>query len=882
MRFLVALRRRCRSFFRKQDADRELHDELRFHFEREVEQGIVAGLSPQEARRAAKLSFGPVTTVEEECRDARGVRFFENIVQDLRYAARGLWQQPLLVFAATLSLALGIGVNTAIFSLGDDFLLQSPSVREPGQVVRIWMGHGSDVSYREWKDLRESGALAGIAGYQIERQVNWRNGDETRTLTPLIVTANFFDVLGVPVALGRGFTAKEAEAEHDPAVAVVSDGFWRSDLGADPGILGQSLILNGRPYTVLGVLPKHLRSAIGFDVAPQVYLPLSKQLMPDLDAPRSAAVMLIGRLKAGQSLTQGRAELTAAGMRLGAVNKDKDFGHLLEFSPAKGFGQAGAVLPDAGAFFVFLLIVVGLVLIIACANVAGLLLARSTVRQREIAVRLALGASRGRLVQQLLTESLWLAVLGTGCGLVLCIVLMRVLNGISLPIPIPLELNLAPNLKLLAYASLLALISTLLCGLAPALRSTRPDLIPALKQQEIPHLHRRLTVRKLLVMGQVCVSVVLLVTAVLFLHNLGRTTSLNPGFDTHHVLTAEITPIQDRYTPQSQRLFERTVLDRLRALPGVQSAACAYGVPLTVHGGRSTGTDLQIEGRSQKFHAEYAENFISPGYFETLQIPLLSGRDFRENDGPGAAPVAVVNEEFARRYLRGMDPIGLRLTLPGFQTSYSSEIVGVVANSKYRTIGERQRPAIYEPYGGQQARIVEVVVRTAGPPGALVHAVRSAIAHVDPTAAADVRTMRQALAFAFLPSQIGAALLGSLGGLGVLLAMLGLYAVIGYSVSRRTREIGIRMALGSSSGAVLRLILRDAIVVTGVGLCAGLGIAWFITRPIGTFLVAGLSFRDPLSYLATALLLGIAALAASVPPARRAAKVDPMEALRFE
>ena len=422
-----------------------------------------------------------------------------HLIPDLRYSWRSLMRQPLFVLAAVASIAVGVGANSTVFAIAREFLLATPTTRQPDRLVYVRMSGNSHVSYRQWQALQESGALAGVAGYQIEREVTWRHGDHTTLLMPLIVTANFFDLLGVPVATGRGFTAVEAAAERDPRVAVVSHGFWQQQLGADPSIVGRAIVVNGAPYTVLGVLPANLRAFPGFAVAPEIYLPISRSLMADLDEERGAAVQLVGRLRDDQALGDARAALATVGQRLASTYGWGEFQRVGTFSPiTEGSQELGSV----ATFFTLLLVVVGLVLAIACANVAGLLLARGTVRRREIALRLALGAGRARIVQQLLTESLWLAILGCGAGLLLMIVLMQAVASVPLPLPLPLDLRVAWDARLLTYALLLLTLTTIFTGLVPALRATKPSLVPALKDSEMHVAHLRWTLRGLLVVGR--------------------------------------------------------------------------------------------------------------------------------------------------------------------------------------------------------------------------------------------------------------------------------------------------------------------------------------------------------------------------------------------
>jgi predicted permease len=886
-RLIDRLRLRFRSLVRGDEVEASLKSEIQLHLQEAIDEEVARGMSPAEAREAALRAFGPVERIEEECRDTRRVAFVEHLSQDLRYALRSLLRQPLLMSASVLSIALAIGVNTAIFSLANELMVAMPSAVHPEELVRIRMRGGSHVSYRQWRDLAESGALASLAGFNIESNVNWRGPDQTLSLMPLIVTDNFFDVLGVPVALGRGFTAAEAQADLDPAVAVVSHRFWQRRLGGDPHVLGSVLVFNGRPFTVLGVLAADTRSIMGFGLAPEVYLPLSRALMPDLDSRgNAAAVELVGRLREGQRLAEGRAALDAAGRRVGPGYGAGDFG-VSEFAPVGSLANLGS-LTNVGVFFVVLLVAVGLILAIACANVAGLLLSRAAARSREIAVRAALGASRRRLIQLLLTEGFWIALGGTIGGLLLMRVLVGLLASVPLPLPLPLEIHAAFDRRLLLFSVLLTVVTTLLCALVPALQASRHTQVPALKRQESQTgtiAGRRWSLRNLLVVAQVATALVLLVTALLFLRNLARTQDLDPGFDTSRTLVAEVGFVEGKYTPATRTAWLDRAAERLRRLGGVEAASYALGAPLTIRSGMRSGAALDIEGRTGTFQASYENNFVGPGYFGAMSIGVVRGREFGDQDAPGAPVVIVVNEEFVRRYLSDLEPVGARVRLPGpTLAGYYAQIVGVVRNSKHRTIGEQQPAAIYEAYAQRQSkqRVAHLFVRTAPASGATAREVSLALAQLDPSASVDVQTMRNRLAFAFLPSQLGAALLGTLGAVGLTLAMVGLFAVVSFSVSRRTAEIGIRMALGATHGAVLRLVLREAFMLAAAGSAIGLAAAWFVTRPLAMFLVTGLRTTDPTSFVGTTLLLVLVSLAAAWGPARRAMRIDPVSALRAE
>ena len=883
-RVLDVLRLRLRSIIRCGKADRSLRDEIELHLQEQIDEYIAAGMNAREARAAALRSFGPVAPIEEQCRDTRRIAFVEHLARDLGYAFRSLSHQPALVIAASLSIAVAIGANTTIFGLFSQLFLAEPSAHRPDQLVQIRMGGGSHVSHRQWRDLNESGALAGIAGFSIEANVNWRGPDQSVSLVPMVVTANFFDLLGVPVARGRGFSTVEARADRNPAVVVISDRFWQQRLGSDPNVLGRTLVFNGEPYAVVGVLPRMLRSIPGFGLAPEVYLPVSRALAPDIDRLDSGLVQLVGRLKDDQGVAAGRAALAAAARPLADEYGVKNFATVAEFVPVRSVDALGS-LTIVGGFFLVLLAAVGLVLAIACANVAGLLVSRATVRRREMAVRVALGASRRRLIQQLLAEGFWLAVFGAAGGLVIMVVLGRALSLVSLPLPLPIEIQPRINPTLLAYTAVLTIATTFLSALAPALQATRRSQLTGLKQHGPGDGGRLLSMRRMVVIGQMAIAQLLLVTAALFLTNLARARHLDPGFDIEHTLVAQLDFVEGRYTPVTRTAFLDSIVERIRVLPNVTAASYAYGAPLTVRSGMTNGLDLKVADTGREFHASFEVNFVAPGYFETIGMPLRRGRGFRAGDGPGSERVIVVNEEFARRYFPDEDALGRILHLPGAaNTTYPAQIIGIAGNGRHRTLGETQRAAIYEPYAQWRGerRVAHVFVRTTIPPERMVREVVDIIGGMDASTAATVQPMHDMLAFAFLPSRLGAGLLGTLGALGLVLALVGMFAVVSYSVSRRTPEIGIRMALGASRIAIMRLVIREAIALAFAGIVLGLGAAWFVTSPLADFLVAGLSPNDPRTFGVTAMLLLMVSVAAAWGPMRRALRIDPAMAVRAE
>ena len=879
-RWLDMIRFRARAITRGRRMDAELDRELRAHLDAQIDEYVAGGMSVEEAHRQTHRMFGGVENVREESRDARGTSLVENLVRDARYTLRALLREPMLLVAATISIALGVGGNIAVFSLARELVFAPPTLRDAASVVDIRVSHGSHASYQRWRDLDAAGILGGLAGYSIENEVNWLDGAAAVSIVPMVVTANFFEVLGVPVARGRGFTERDARAELDPHVAVVSNEFWQRQLRGDSAVIGRTLTLNGESYTVIGVLPPRLKSVAGFSIAPGVYLPLNSTLVPKLRNPRATIIQLVGRLKPGQRPAEARAALDALDRRLATAEGDKQYGGVQQFSRIGWFGGAKS-FRVVGGFFALLVVVSLLVLLIACANVAGLLIARGTRRRQEIAIRLAIGGSRARLVQQLLVEGVWLAIIGTAGGVALSVVFMRVVNSLSLPIPIPILLNLAPDRTVLFSALGLVILTVMLCALYPALDATRITLVPALKREEPFYMIRRFSARGVLLTGQVAVSTILLVTAFLFVRNLMHAQLINPGFEVNRALVAQIGFVRGEADADHSVLLQSAV-ERVRALPGVLDAAYAASVPLTVHGGSSNGLTARIGPGAQNEHVEFAKMAIGPGYFAAVSMGLRAGREFQPTDAAGTPPVMIVNEEFVRRYMHGASPIGQRVKF--VESAEEFDIVGVVSNSKFTTIGEEQRAAIFIPIRQMKdkLRLGFVLARTRDDPALLVRQVRQTIGELDRSIAVSVDPMSSVLSFALLPSRVGAAVLGTLGGLGLVLAAFGLYAMVSYGVSRRTGEIAIRSALGASRSSILQLVMRDASVHVGVGLVIGLGVSALITSPLAAFLVDGLSATDPMSFAATALAFLLVSALASWLPARIAMRVSPVVAMRLD
>jgi predicted permease len=858
--------RRVAYLFRRRRFDAGLDDELHFHLESRADELQAAGVTRAAALAQARREFGPAARMSEDARSAWQIRWLEDLASDLRYAARAFRRNPAFAFTAAACLALGIGANTTMFSITTEILFSRPSVVEPETIANLELGGNSHAGQRTYRFLRDARIFDGLAGENEEVETNWRDGSVTRRLYAFRVTENFFDFTGMPVLLGR--PPREGESDS----VVLSYGLWQRAFAADPGVIGRGMVLDGRVYRIAAVLPRDHRSIIGFGFSPDIYYP----------ADEKTNVQLFARLPAGMTRGEASGRLLAAARELDRVYPgDHPFADGVRVIPVSGFAriQATQQLLPVAAFFAMLMLVVGLVLLIACANVAGLLLARASSRSHELAVRLSIGAGRGRLIRQLLAESLLLAICGTVAGLALNVALTTLFTNMRLPLPIPFQLQIRPDWRLLGYAAAIALGTAAVTGLLPAFRATKAGLIAALKHDR-PDARRRWSLRNGLVVGQLAVSIVLLCAGFIFLRNLMLASATRPGFDIDHTVWSYMRLVPESYTePAKVRALADAALDRLRALPGVESASVAYGVPLNTNLQRFTS--VQTDLSPQRMHVSFKTNYVAPDYFRTMDIAILQGRDFTASDGRGGPRVAIVNENAARRLFGAANPIGRIVRWP---VDGPAVIVGVVRNSKYFTLGENNALAWYEPYVqmDRPGARVNFLLRAAGRPEPLPPAIDSVLAGFDSTAAIETKPMSKALVFALLPSRFGAAILGSVGLLGLMLASIGLYGALLYSVSRRVREIGLRVALGATPRGVLSLVVRQSAWLVGTGIGLGTLLAVLAVRPLAMFLIPEVRPADPVNFAIVAVVLGLVGLIATLSPAIRALRVDPVVALRHE
>jgi macrolide transport system ATP-binding/permease protein len=813
---------------------------------------------------------------------------------DFRYAVRMLAKSPLFASVAVVSLALGVGANSAIFSLVNAAVLKPIPVTEPHRVAAVYMTDQRNpgnlpLSHLNYKDLRDQNQVFTDMAAFTFAQVNWSAGNQSEPIPVQVVSGNYFSLLGAQPSLGRGFLPEE---DRKPtAVVVVSYGFWERSLGADASIVGRTLTLNRTPFTVVGIGPKGFTGTV-LGGGPSAWVPMSMHdiVQPNFDwyeQRRGLFLLAFGRLKPGIGVEQANANLKAVFASLEqnfpTDNKGRSAGAwpLLDARLNPG-GQGGVQVVQISAI---LMAVVGIVLLIACANIANLLLARANRRRKEIAIRLALGAGRRRLVRQLLTESILLALIGGTLGLLLAYWLVDGLSSTELPLPLPIDDNLALDSRVVIFTTLLALFTGVLFGLAPALQASRPDVVAILKNESVPGGSPRrgwgtvVNLRQTLVVAQIALSLVSLIAAGLFVRSLRHSQLIDTGFERRGVVVMGFNLGREGYTPDRGQIFYQQIAERVSGLPGVRGAAIAQNAPLTGGFARSVfpeGADTTTRDRIL-----VQVNSVSPGYLETLNIPLLRGRDFTTADTTGTPLVVIVNETMAQRFWPGEEAIGKRFKF--FGDDEFTTVIGIARNAKYNGVAEDPIPFIYQPLRQNYSPAAALHVRADGDAAALAPAIRREVQQLDPTLSVfNIRTLDDQVATALAPLRVNVILMTAFGVLALLLASIGLYGVASYSVTQRTREIGVRMALGASGSSVLRLVLGHGAVLVGTGLIVGLLLALPLTWALPADLLANVSARDPWTFTVTAALLAFVALVAIYFPARRATKIDPLIALRTE
>ena len=807
--------------------------------------------------------------------------------QDVRYAARTLGRSPLFVIVSVLSIAIGVGATTGIATLANTLLLRPPpGVGHPDRVVtlgRTQDGRGFDnFSYPNFLDYRNARSLSGLAAVRLDPQavsLSGPGGAEPIQLST--VSGNFFEVLEARPALGRFFTPEEDRAPGANPVVVLSHAFWEKRFESDASIVGKSIVLNGSPFTVVGVAADGFRGP--FVLAPDVWSPtMSATLLgmgADLFTQRGAVWLIgIGRLAPNVAEAQAQAELSAIATRLERDYPQVNQGQGVVIAPATLF--PADMRQIVGGFMAMLLVIGGLVLIIASTNVAGMLLARATARRREIAVRLALGATRGQLVTQLAIESLLVFSAAALGGVLLARWLVAAIMTLLPQLPVQLAFDAHLDWRVLAFALVVSLVTGLLAGVVPALQSTRPDLVPTLRSESGGTAsRRRLRLRSGLLVTQIAFSMLVLIVAALFARTLAHARSIDPGFDPRGVYIASLDLGLANYDAIKGRQATATILERVRAIPGVEMAATSAMLPLG-GGGMGLG-NIEVTGREppdprQGWRVDW--NVTTPGYFALMNIPLERGRDFSAADREGSGDVAILNQTFADALFPGDDAVGRTIKSNGRTVT----IIGVAHDAKYRTLGENPRNFIYVPFAQWYIGRQHVLIKMRPDAQAPTNAVRRLIAELDPALPIlRQRTMADQTAVSLLPQRLALYVSGGLGLVALLLALLGIYGVTAFNVTQRTREVGVRVALGAQRSHVLSLILRNAFALVAIGVTLGTLAAVAATRLIGNLLY-GVPPTDLVAFGTAGALLAGAALVASWIPARRAARVDPVIALRSE
>jgi len=890
---------RFRSLFRRQQVEQELDEELRYHLDRQVEEHIAKGMTRDEARSAALRALGGVEQRKEECRDMRRVNYLEHLLQDFRYAVRVLRRSPGYTAVAIMSLTLGIGANTAIFQLLNAVRLRSLPVPNPQELaeVRVAGGNGgygiqrginSELTNPLWERIRAnqqafSGIFAwGDAVYNIGR------GADGRRVATLFVSGDFFPVLGVSPVRGRLFTAADDYRGCGVGGTVISYAFWQSYFGGEDSAIGKRLIVGDKPFTVIGVTPPEffgLEVGKNYDVA----LPICT-LKGALDRLDYFWLVVMGRLKPGLTLTQAAAQMKSIspgifeatvppGYSASSNETYRNF-RLTALPAGRGVSR---LRTSFGTSLWLLLGITGLVLLIACANIANLMLARASAREREIAVRVALGASRGRLMRQMLSESLLLAGFGALLGAGLAQLMSRSLISLLTTEGNILQLNISSDWRVLAFTGTVALLTCIIFGLVPAVRASQIEPVAAMKTGGRGVTNRdRFSFQRSFVIGQISISLVLLVGALLFVRSFRNLINLDAGFRQNGILFVNIDFNRLRLPQERVVPFQKNLLEQMRSIPQVESVATSSFTPLA---GGSWSQGVRVPSSEEEKAGSSKFTYISPGYFKTMEIPLLAGRDVNDFDTATSRQVVLVNETFVRRFITNRNPVGVlvrSVAEPHYpETLY--EVIGVVRDTKYASLREPVPPITYVPAAQHPSpeSWAGIVIRTSAPLTEVINEVRHRLSDLSPEIRVDFKVFETQIRDGLIRERLMAWLAGFFGALAAALAMIGLYGVISYMVLRRRNEIGIRLALGASRADIVSMILREMTVLLLLGL--GLGTVFSLAAVQGAgALLFGISPHDAPTIFVSAFLLALVAGLASFIPALRASRVDPMVALRTD
>lgn len=808
------------------------------------------------------------------------------LARDLRFAFRMLLKNPAFTTAAVLTLAVGIGLNTATFSAVHSILLRPlPGVEEPDRLVQLYREWASDFQYGSssiphfFSIKEEADVFESVTAWTFV-PLNLSEGGQNERIMGEMVSADYFRTFGAQPVLGRGFLPEEDVGPGQHPVVVVSHAFWQDRFGGRADIIGETITLNGRPFEIVGVAPPEFRGAMPA-VTANLYAPLmmQRELTPGIDRldRRGANFMTtVARLKDGVSVEQARGAMDALIVGLREQYPGHYEGNTIHLVAQSEAGLHPMFAGTQTAMSVLMMVVVGLLLLIACVNVANLFLARARDRRKEIGVRVSLGASRGEVIRQLLTEASLFAFVAGAAGLALAVFAVDLLNGIQMPSDVPMDFDVTISRPVLVFTVAAAILTGLLFGLAPALTASKPELVTALKGGDEGRRSKSRATRTL-VGVQVALSIILLVSAGLFLRNLRAATTLDKGFEAENLMLVSMDPALQGYDYARTVSFYEQLLDRVRQYPTVVAAGLAEIVPLGF-GSQQTGVAVPgyEPGPDEVMSIDYNE--ATPGYFEAMGIRLLRGRPFTEADVEGAAPTILINQRFADRFWPGEDPLGKVVQVGSTERT----VVGVTETGKYQRLGEEPLSYMYLPWAQAFNSEMTLHVRTAGPSEAILARVREEVERLDPLMPLyEARTMESHLGIAMLPARLGGVVLGFFGVLGLFLAAIGIYGVMAYSVAQRTRELGIRMALGAPRADVVGMVIRQGMWVVGIGVAAGLVGAVIAARLIQGLLYTG-NALDPVTFLTVTLVLLATAGLATWLPARRAAAVDPVRALKTE
>jgi predicted permease len=867
---------RLRSLFRRGQVEAELNEELRYHLERQIEVNTAAGMSVEEARYAALRAMHGLDQRKEECRDMRRVRLIEDLWRDFRFSLRSLLKRPGFTAIALLALALGIGANTAIFSLVNAVILQPLPYRDPDRLISIYgtrnrssqgsVGPTDFLDYRSQNKTFEQFAASG----SMMLPMNLTGSGEPERLNASIITGNYFDTFGVRPALGRGFSLENEKTGQDH-VTVLSHAFWQTRFGGDPNIVNKTINLDGKAYEVLGVMP----AEVVLPQPAQLWVPLNFDADPEMKMRNARFLRGIGRLKEGVTLDQAQTDTDLIAAQLEQQYPDSNTGWSLRLIPLR------EILVGGSRTMLFILFgAVGFVLLIACANVANLLLVRAAARQKEIAMRTALGASRLRIIRQMITESLLLAIFGGALGALLAVAGVKLLVSLGED-NIPRTANVKIDATVLAFTLLISLATGLLFGLAPAIRTMKENLVDALKDgirggSEATVKNRT---RSLLVVFESAIAVMLLIAAGLLIRSLVALQNVDPGFDPNNVLTLRVDLPRQKYnTPEKASNFFEQLETRVAGLPGVEAVGLITDLPLS---GEARDMPYRVEGRPATSDIAFVDfRRVNKNYFSAMRIPLRRGRNFTEQEVRQSDKAIVVSQAFVDSVFPNEEALGKRLIIWSGIRNEPYEIIGIVGDTRYQSLQGEPSATMYVPT--REFLFVNLVIRTQGDPLSLVGGVRKEVNALDPDQPiAAIRPMTEWVAMSAAGARYRTTLLGLFALLAMILAATGIYGVMSYSVAQRTQEIGVRMALGARPLDVLKLVVRQGMMLALIGVIVGLAGALALTRVMSSLLF-GVTERDPITFVAVAALLIVVAFISCFVPAHRATRVDPLIALRCE